>query len=67
MVIKYVIRGGKVTESDGKKTVVAHLPDVGRPLIVLGLMVDMRQMLRGMGMGLPTRRTSGSLFQSMSR
>ena len=28
MVIKYVIRGEKVTESDGKKTVVAHLPDV---------------------------------------
>jgi len=28
MVIKYVIRGGKVTESDGKKKVVAHLPDV---------------------------------------
>jgi len=27
MVIKYVIRGGKVTESDGKKKVVAHLPD----------------------------------------
>jgi len=27
MVIKYVIRGEKVTESDGKKTVVAHLPD----------------------------------------
>ena len=28
MVIKYVIRGEKVTESNGKKTVVAHLPDV---------------------------------------
>jgi len=27
MVIKYVIRGGKVTESDRKKTVIAHLPD----------------------------------------
>jgi len=27
MVIKYVIRGGKVTESDRKKTVVVHLPD----------------------------------------
>jgi len=28
MVIKYVIREEKVTESDGKKTVIAHLPDV---------------------------------------
>ena len=35
MVIKYVIRGEKVTESDGKKTVVAHLPDVS-----LGLHLD---------------------------
>jgi len=31
MVIKYVIREEKVTESDGKKTVIAHLPDAACP------------------------------------